>query len=168
MPRESLSAERRAQLLTAFTQAGVPQDEAENVIALYGKRDASPPPLPPRLANYGLETDRFLAEESESSILLPSAADSPPSKPIYSTESEPIRILVIDELNGAFSVVAEAHLEFLRVYTACKTGRWLFQRTCSAGLYVESRFRSEAGSTLRCRPRILYTRKAARGRALEL
>ncbi|KUJ16968.1 uncharacterized protein LY89DRAFT_718678 [Mollisia scopiformis] len=69
-----------------------------------------------------------------------------PVRPMPITSSEGIKILCVDNSNGARSILAATYLEVMRVWTSNTTNRWLFKRVASAGLavrnsYTESYFR---------------------------
>ena len=117
----------KAQILEWMVNGGTPWDIAQRLAALYAQQQAMnhPPPLPPRS---GL-----------------AAIDPEPPLPSSKTFKR-CNILIVDQYNSSRTLLAQHHLEFLRMWTANNGGPWLFSHVSSAGLYIPTPWGQSSGA----------------------
>ena len=140
-----LDSPKKADLLKTLSDHGVSQARSELVTQLYesesGRADIPESPTPPNAARNARpeREDRSPARKQVS----PTGEPAPPK---HQDNKSFCEILVVDSYNGHRSLITHAYLEYYRAWVANNAGGWLFHRVCSAGLKIETSFRtSEAG-----------------------
>ncbi|MCJ1431589.1 hypothetical protein MMC27_000944 [Xylographa pallens] len=70
-------------------------------------------------------------------------------KKLPATNTKQVRILVVDDSNIVRSVIFQAYLELVRVWTVNTTRRWIYQEVASAGYNVKSSFTAKYQSQVK-------------------
>ena len=110
-------------LLAVLTQAGILKEDAKKLIKLY-------------------EEEQRKKLQAKAVKPKAGAAKKKSAKPKSTTRTD---ILIIDDTNGARSIMAQTYLELVRAWTANSGSRWLFRRVDSAGWKIDSDFRRGHG-----------------------
>ena len=146
-----LDAPKKAHLLQTLSDHGVSRAKSELVTQVFesesGRPDFAEPPISPKVARNA---------QPRREDLTPIRRQASPVHnqlhPNYRSLNPGCKILVVDSHNGHRSLIAHAYLEYYRAWVANNSGGWLFRRVTSAGLNIESEFRTSEAGRLRSDP----------------